>query len=897
MDQLASGVTRLDGVHDFLFHVWGRFAAIRLVDGADITPRGRKSRALLAFLLIEDRPVARDQLAGLLWSERGQAQAHGSLRQCLTELRDLAPTIRIERHQVTLDRPATDLGVMLAAAADGDAETLASNLARGSDLFEDLDGVDLAFDDWLRAVRTTRSGALVAAALACCRKAIATGAIEAAQTLARTLSAIDPLDEGIARLAMEAAHSAGKQDSVRRIHDRLATTLMAELGVAPSAETRALHDRLIADAPAPAKRSAPPSTESVPEVERGPASSPPRSRRHRWGRPWLLSAAALLALLVAGGALVMPRMFDRGGAEPASLAVLPFRNLSPGDDYFAEGVAEEILAQLAREPELRVAGRTSSALFKDRAADLRDVGRRLDVAYVLEGSVRQVGDRVRVDVALVGTRDGMRLWTHRFEGRLDDIFAIQNEIGAGVAASLRRRLVNIRPLTGPLTTTGEVYNLYLTARRLIRTRDPQNARTAIDLLRRAVRIDPNYAPAWSSLGEAMHFDWLSDSDQTAESRRHVRRALALAPDLAEAHAAMGLIEDSTPRGRAHLERAVRLDPNNAEAWLWLHGARAQAYDFEGSLAAARRVADIDPLWERANQVSDPLWSFGYRDEALRREQRLIASHPLESHREMARGRIAGRNGDWSGFVLHFLRAGDLNADVRFDAHWRANGVMAALGLPWDERILINRKIALYASLVRGRLPRLSEFIDRLGTAREYWDTVIIPPMASRAFLNQGRSTDLVALYDSAFDGPEEFLRQTTGSNDVFNVQAPLVAIALRQAGRRAEARKMLDLAARRLAPLCRRDRLPGDLWAECARLWAVRGHREEAISALGRAARMGWPLGYDPFPLLMPQPDLAADPAFRTLLGDPRFRQFDARIKAHFARERRELQAALPTRT
>jgi TolB-like protein len=152
-------------------------------------------------------------------------------------------------------------------------------------------------------------------------------------------------------------------------------------------------------------------------------------RRFAWlddKRLWAMAAVLGLILAVAVSLFILRP--GQAEAEPASLAVLPFKNMSAGDPYFAEGVAEEIANQLGREPQFKVAGRTSSALFKD-AADFRDVGRRLHVAYVLEGSVRSAGDQVRVVVSLVDTREGTRMWSQDFRGKLDDIFAIQDRIG------------------------------------------------------------------------------------------------------------------------------------------------------------------------------------------------------------------------------------------------------------------------------------------------------------------------------------------------------------------------------------------------------------------------------------------------------------------------------------
>ena len=178
--------------------------------------------------------------------------------------------------------------------------------------------------------------------------------------------------------------------------------------------------------------------------------------------------------------------------------MLPFRNLSSGDPYFAEGIGEEILGQLAREPQFRVAGRASSSEF-GADADAREVARRLNVDYVVEGSVRRQGDRVRVNADLVRAKDGIRLWADSYDGKLDDIFAIQQRIGGAIAGALRRKLIRAPALSGPLVTNGEAYNLYLTARGLIRTRNRDVFVTASNLLRDAIELDPNYR---SGLGQA-----------------------------------------------------------------------------------------------------------------------------------------------------------------------------------------------------------------------------------------------------------------------------------------------------------------------------------------------------------------------------------------------------------
>src|SRR5687767_9339556 len=165
--------------------------------------------------------------------------------------------------------------------------------------------------------------------------------------------------------------------------------------------------------------------ETVPRVGYCLVERPQSAGWSGWRKRRLAAVAALLALFLVGAGVYLGGFgIGRAAAEPASIAVLPFRNLSAGDPYFAEGIGEEIIGQLAREPHFRVAGSISSSQFKPDA-DVREVARRLDVDYVVEGSVRRQSDRVRVDAGLVRASDGVRFWSDTYDGKLDDIFAFQ----------------------------------------------------------------------------------------------------------------------------------------------------------------------------------------------------------------------------------------------------------------------------------------------------------------------------------------------------------------------------------------------------------------------------------------------------------------------------------------
>ena len=335
------------------FTCWGEFA---LVDGTgrNLSPRGRKARAILAWLAAHpDMPVSRERLAGLLWSDRGEEQARASLRQCLYELRHLsnggASLLSVARDHVTLNSTA-----LADNQATGDLRTFATEIAAGEGvLFRDLDDVSEGFDEWLRAERPRRRAVLIASALDAAKAGLAREELAGARDLLGALAGLDPLDETIARAAMTADARAGDVAALERRYQRLRSSLGSELGVEPSGETQGLHRDLLRQLGREAPRAE--EEEPLPDAAVEPVPAEPATKP-RWRRLAPALAVLVAALLAAVLYWLVPNPFRQASAEPATLAVLPFRNLAPGDDYFAEGVSEEILSQLSKQPELRVAG-------------------------------------------------------------------------------------------------------------------------------------------------------------------------------------------------------------------------------------------------------------------------------------------------------------------------------------------------------------------------------------------------------------------------------------------------------------------------------------------------------------------------------------------------------------
>jgi len=294
-------------------------------------------------------------------------------------------------------------------------------------------------------------------------------------------------------------------------------------------------------------------------------SKPPRNRI----AAFVLAFAAVLAV-----ALVFVALRDRPAGEPAqpakSLAVLPFTDLTPTGDraWFADGMAEEVLNLMARVPSLRVAARTSSFSFRDSQVPVSEIANALDVTHVLEGSVRQSGDRLRVSVQLVNATDGFQLWTETYDRELDDLFAIQDAIAAEIVSSLQLRLLGEPPEV--IVTQPEAYTLYLRANYLVRDLAEPNLREATELYLRSLDIDPGYAPSWAELSATYAnraaAGYMGYDDGYRKAREAAQQAIEADRSYARGYerlAWVALWYDGDMRAAArHLQTALALSPAN-----------------------------------------------------------------------------------------------------------------------------------------------------------------------------------------------------------------------------------------------------------------------------------------------------------------------------------------------
>jgi TolB-like protein/Tfp pilus assembly protein PilF len=293
-------------------------------------------------------------------------------------------------------------------------------------------------------------------------------------------------------------------------------------------------------------------------------------------------------------------------AGPPSIAVLAFADLSPGKDqeYFADGISEEILNALTRVKGLKVAGRTSAFHFKGKNEDLRTIGQTLGVANVLEGSVRKQGNKVRITAQLIQVSDGFHLWSKTYDGDLTDVFELQDRLARAITDELKVVLQGEQQarLVPVATRNPEAYALYLQATAIFNRREGARFGDAIAALERALDLDPAFARAHSRLAtlHAIRPAYLPSgmSASMAAAERHARRAIELDPALAEPHAALGLVFNHQRRHReerAAYQRALELDPDDVTSNFWC----GITLVMEGYRKEGNRVLDhvltIDPM--------------------------------------------------------------------------------------------------------------------------------------------------------------------------------------------------------------------------------------------------------------------------------------------------------------
>ena len=356
------------------------------------------------------------------------------------------------------------------------------------------------------------------------------------------------------------------------------------------------------------------------DVDRSESATHSTGRKIDFGIIGLL-AVALIAYVVTD------IYFDQPGSESSatggadkSIAVLPFTSMSadPENEYFSDGLSEELLNVLAQIKELKVAGRTSSFYYKGRNEDLRVIGKQLNVGHVLEGSVRKDGNRVRITAQLIDVNDGFHVWSDTYDRELDDIFAIQEEIALAVVAAMKVTLLGEEKvaLTERPTQNAQAHSKYLVARTRMRQRGLENLTQSRQLFEQIIKDDPTFAPAYSGLSDAVLLLANNHSAIGIEESREIAEkngamALTLAPDSSDAWTSKAFLEyqkfqilgkrQNFDSAEAAYKKAIELSPENSEAHHWYGILLETDRQDERAAKLIQRSLDLDPLARNPRQ--------------------------------------------------------------------------------------------------------------------------------------------------------------------------------------------------------------------------------------------------------------------------------------------------------
>jgi len=536
--------------------------ALESGDGKALALPTRKDRLLLAYLALSaGKPQTRDRLAGLLWGDRAETQARDSLKQALAGIRQafrqagLDP-VHADRDSVTLlpDGIAVDAVDFARLAAEAGACVRSAALYRG-DLLDGIDGVTAEFEEWLRPERQ-RLGALAARVVEeLALPGAPAAAADEAIRLGNSLLARDRLCEPVYRALMQVHARRGERTEALKLYAACRDALKQDLGVAPDARTEELYRDILTDRP------------SVPS----PASA-----------------------------------VERAPVRP-SIAVLPFGNLSGDADlgHLSDGISEDIITGLGRFRLFFVIDRHSSSALSQQTADVAEIGRRLGVGYLVQGSLKRLGDGVRITVRLIDAGSRAQLWGEAYDSPLSDILAVPDKVTGAIVSTLHSRVESSLTQQSRRKPTLAAYECLLRGIKHLRSYGPQDNNRAVEFFQQAVDLDPDYAlaRAYLALANVVLHNYQSAPDAV------LRQALSLASIAVEmdgedgqCHGILGTIYGvcgDFHNEEQHYRRAIALNPNDANAIaslggvLALLGRQQEGIDY---IREAMRLNPYHPEW-------------------------------------------------------------------------------------------------------------------------------------------------------------------------------------------------------------------------------------------------------------------------------------------------------------
>jgi TolB-like protein/DNA-binding SARP family transcriptional activator/Tfp pilus assembly protein PilF len=695
---------------------------------------------LLLYLAME-RSVTRDTLTGTFWPERETERARHSLSQTIYELKRLAgePVLSSRGEHVECDRSVTIDALRFIEAVNDGRDDEALGTYSGGFLSGVHLGVTAELEKWVDRWRF----ALERHHRKLCRRVlahrVAASDLPGALDVATRWADADPLEDEAQHALIDLLALDGKRSEALRQYEAYVELLARELEVEPLDETKELvakirtgshgHPVRAADEMSAQAAGAVPDhvAGDVPvylpahDIDALPAASPHLPASTRPPRRQIRRAAAgvtvAAALVVAATALfwigARGTSSGRGDAslDADAVAVIPFTSMSadPAQEYFADGITEDILTSLSRIDELRVISRTSVMRFKGTELPIREIARELGVRYLLEGSVRKDGNRVRISAQLIDASTDSHVWAESFDREAVGIFEIQSEIAQRVATALRHQLspMDRARISQGGTSNLAAYDLLLRGREYLNRpgdADDRKYEPALAFFRRSAEADPAWARPLAAISEAYRRNVYIPPPVAAESAIHyAKRALAVDPQLAEASAALGaayLLAGRRELASAELTRTLALDRNQSEA-----------------MAELARLAALE----------------GRLDEAVRWQRRAVSVDPSSATRHLRLGEYLFDIGDLEGAERSFSRAVEFSPDfpeasfllaqvalIRGDSA-RGDALMNRLLMSASDHPATQLLLARYLTQ-RGRYAEAAQSLDRgplLGARRIY----------------------------------------------------------------------------------------------------------------------------------------------------------------------------------
>ena len=642
--------------HRYRLRTFGTLALAGPRDDTLLGKHGHQRRrlALLAVLAAAGHEGrSRDQLLLLFWPDATQSQARHSLDQLLYAIRSsVDEAVFSGMNPVRLNREvvSSDVGEFQDALQRGDIEAAVEQY-RGPF----LDGFYLSdtpeFEQWLSTERASLERSYSGALERLAQNAEAVHDHVAAVRWWRRLAETDPVSSKNATGLIRALMNAGDHAAALQHAEHYEAVVAQELGtsVGPAvanlvAEVRAktktepvtvLRSPSLPPRPKPQAQAM--QTESTPVDQ----LEPQRSQRRR-SAPYVVGVIVVIAIIATTVWLRATRRDNTPTASAErSIAVLPFANVSGDqrDVALVDGLSEEMIAVLAKIPNLRVIARTSAFAFRNSNAGVRGIGDSLGVSNVLEGGVQKIGSRLRVQVRLVDARDGSTRWSEIYDRELRDIFSVQSDIADAVAHELDLRLgeSTLGRIKRGSTHNIAAYELYLRGNDPALTRSDSGARAGVDYFSQAIALDPGYAAAYAGLGRMrLRSPFVGDRelpvrDRLALAEQAALKAVALDDSLAEAHATLSFVRSSNydlASAESELKRAVALAPANARFREWLVQLYVSTEQPAEALVEARRALELDPLSPTANaELARALLANDRCDEALRQLEKLRSLRP------------------------------------------------------------------------------------------------------------------------------------------------------------------------------------------------------------------------------------------------------------------------------